>query len=138
MSAKTDRVDKMALLRRSHSFWLHSAFNDIDGIIDMARIALESVEYDTMVGTGLSGGLVIPILSKEFSTYFAIIRKEYSSHTNQLFQGNIGQRWIFVDDFVNTGATRNKVTDAVSDFCPETVFVGTYEYEHRSGRFTYA
>src|SRR5258708_3313379 len=94
--------------------YFKEAFQDQAELIRKARIALEGVDYDTMIGTGLSGSLVIPVLAGALDKHFAIVRKEPSQHDSSRIVGKIGHRWIFVDDFVSSGETRNKVKGAVS------------------------
>jgi hypothetical protein len=105
--------------------------------------ALRGVDYDTMIGSGLSGALIIPILARALGKLWAIVRKPNDTqHTSALFEGSIGERWVFVDDFVSSGATRNRVKDAVqaiydkrvSDYGTATlpVYVGTYSYQRQT------
>ncbi len=119
--------------------YFDQAFEDPSDLIDMARKTLKDVEYDTMVGTGLSGSLVIPVLAHALDKNFAIVRKERSLHDTSEVVGRIGHRWIFVDDFIATGATREKVIGAMSTlitYNPRTYenvplvseYVGTYQY----------
>jgi len=114
---------------KSHSFWLNEAFRDIDAVVNKARKALESVQYDTMVGTGLSGSLVIPVLAREFGKYFAIVRKDEARHSDLEIEGQIGHKWIFVDDFIGSGATRGRVKCAVNGVTGNPdLYVGSYLY----------
>jgi hypothetical protein len=89
-----------------------------------------------MVGVGLSGLLVIPILARHFEVPFFAVRKpgdqnhEIRGNTGR---GSIGKRWILVDDVVTTGATvrlaRQAVSDAVSKYNFRTTYVGALCYE---------
>lgn len=100
---------------RSHSGYFDRAFGDIGDIERKMRVCLEGIEYDTMVGTGLSGTLVVPTLARTFGKMWAIIRKEYSPHSNSLIEGEIGQRWLFVDDFICSGETFQRVQNVIND-----------------------
>lgn len=136
----------MDKIYRSHSGYFNRAFDSLDAIVDEMRIALEGVEYDTMVGTGLSGTLVIPTLARTFGTRWAIVRKEYSPHTNSKIEGEIGHKWLFVDDFISSGETLRRVQSVISDIKWEgwdyttqshkteyidTEYVGSYLYERK-------
>lgn len=114
---------------RSHASWLNEVFRDMDRVVDKARKTLKDVDYDTMVGTGLSGSLVIPVLAREFGKYFAIVRKDEKRHSMMEVEGQIRRKWIFVDDFVSSGDTRNRVKDAVklATGNPD-LYVGSYLY----------
>ena len=95
---------------------------DPDGLRDIlakACAALKDIDFDTIVGTGFSGGVVIPALAMALDKNFALIRKESddSHHGPGKILGHIGQRWIFVDDFISTGGTRRRVLDKVEEAC---------------------
>lgn len=125
---------------QSHSGYFSRAFGSIEAIGCKMHEKLKGVEYDTIVGTGLSGTLVVPTLGRAFEKYWAIIRKEHSPHTNALIEGEIGQRWVFVDDFISSGRTVERVKEVLSEiqiwdpqnyqYLPfPTTYVGTYMYE---------
>lgn len=95
------------------SYFSEAFDDDSDTLVKTARTLLKDVDFDTMVGTGLSGSLVIPVLARAFDVNFAIVRKEPSPHDSSLVVGRIGQRWLFVDDFVSGGETRRRVKEAV-------------------------
>jgi adenine/guanine phosphoribosyltransferase-like PRPP-binding protein len=123
---------------QSHSGYFTRAFGDLDSIA-AAVTEHVPVEYDTMIGTGLSGTLVVPTLARILRKHWAIVRKEASPHTSKMVEGEIGDRWLFVDDFVSSGATLRRVQAAVADLRQwdvygaqrplSTVFVGTFQYE---------
>lgn len=99
-----------------------------------AHLDLDGLEFDTVVGTGLSGALVVPRLAEWFDVDFLIIRKPGDgSHSSSEFEGNLGRRWLFVDDFIDTGSTFNNVFCHVSYASEanrwETEFVGAWLYE---------
>lgn len=119
---------------RNHSGYFNKAFGDIDDIAVRMREELKEVEFDTMVGTGLSGTLVVPTLARAFGTLWAIVRKEHSPHSYGLIEGEIGQKWLMVDDFVDTGETVRRVQRAINEEFlrfPDisTQYVGIYQYE---------
>jgi len=127
------------------------AFSDPDQLIKNAKRALTGVDYDTMVGTGLSGSLVIPTLARALGKEWAIIRKaSESSHAGAGFEGTIGKRWIFVDDFMETGSTERAVMQGVREATdlwnrtmpamlqePLSTYVGAYLYSWNSWRPNY-
>ncbi len=117
----------MDKLYRNHSNYFSRAFGNIEDIAHKMGIALEGVEYDTMVGTGLSGTLVVPTLARTFGKHWAIVRKEKSPHASGLIEGDIGQSWLFVDDFISSGATYQRVQDAINGL---KMYVNTWPYEY--------
>lgn len=118
---------------RNHSY-SNMAFKDPEIILEDFQHETRGQKFDTLIGTGLSGALVVPTLARALGLKWAIIRKPNDgSHTYAKFEGEIGQRWVFVDDFVSSGATRRRVQEAVEDIAQQygarTRYVGTYEYE---------
>lgn len=122
--------------------YLKEAFNTPQELFDQAFDYLADKDFDTMVGIGLSGSLIVPVLAREFSCDFAIVRKDpTSSHSGSSVEGVIGDKWIFVDDLVDSGDTFYKVKNAIKSVCApdewnhpdghETTFMGTYLYHSR-------
>lgn len=121
-------------------------------LIANARKALRGVKYDCLVGTGMSGSVVVPLLGYALRKRWAVIRKHNDgSHdqgtlTSPHYIGQLRPRWLFVDDGVATGATRRRVMDAVRliwadsywpgsyrpGFEPHPVCVGQYLYAQRN------
>src|SRR6266403_6308817 len=113
MSDKSDMECKMDVAYKQHSGYFMRAFGNIDDIaLDMLE-TVQDVEFDTMVGTGLSGTLVVPTLARAFGTKWAIIRKEAAPHTSVMIEGEIGHKWLFVDDFISSGRTLERVRMAI-------------------------
>lgn len=107
-------------------------------IIEQAKERLADVDFDTIVGTGFSGGVVIPALALAMGKKFILIRKETddSHHGQGRLIGELGDRWIFVDDFVSSGRTRRRVAEKIGAACViedvETTWVGQYMYVNYS------
>lgn len=117
-----------------HTSYLSNAFAEPGALIEPAQRVLEGVEYDTMIGTGLSGALVVPTLARAFRKHWAIVRKSTEDcHSEQLIEGTIGHRWLFVDDLIDLGGTLERVVDKVRwalEVRPEHAmgFAGAYLY----------
>lgn len=98
--------------------YMDKAFRDPGEIIDGARKALRGVRYDTLVGTGMSGAVIVPTLARALRKKFLIVRKDedtMSSHSNLKWVGELGKRWVFVDDFISGGGTYARVRDGVQE-----------------------
>jgi orotate phosphoribosyltransferase len=114
--------------------YLDRALYDLPTLLRDARKTLVDVDFDTIVGTGFSGGLVVPTLAMRLKKKFVLIRKENddSHHGSGRLIGELGERWLFVDDFVSSGATKRRVIDKiqlasiVEDI--NTVHVGSFYY----------
>jgi adenine/guanine phosphoribosyltransferase-like PRPP-binding protein len=109
--------------------YLARAFENPANLISEAMKALEGVQFDTLVGTGLSGALVVPTLARALGRHWMIIRKKNDgSHGCSLAVGTIGSRWIFVDDLVCTGDTLKRAREAVTELETGADYVGHYLY----------
>jgi hypothetical protein len=139
----SDRDDTSSMISNRSSYQKTAVFRPGEAIRD-ARLALKGVDYDTMIGTGLSGALMVPTLARALRKKWAIIRKpDDGSHSEARYEGTIGSRWIFVDDFVSSGQTRDRVIREVERIVSvhnlahsdyelhpfETRMVGSYLYE---------
>ncbi|GLE59572.1 hypothetical protein NJBCHELONAE_48850 [Mycobacteroides chelonae] len=103
------------------------------------QFELHGVECDTLVGTGLSGALVVPQMARELGKEWLIVRKpKEGTHSSRPVEGQLGQRWLFVDDGIQSGKTFRRVLDTIADL-PETAsylwhrlgcteFAGAYFY----------
>ena len=106
------------------------AYIDPVGIVTAAMKRLADIQFDTFVCRGLSGVLVAPLLARAMSKNFLIVRKpDEKSHSVSRVEGTFGEKWIFVDDFIGSGATFNACEQAVDALRTKTTFVGTYQYQ---------
>lgn len=118
--------------------YMDTAVFDLEKTLRVAKKALVDVDFDTIVGTGFSGGIVIPTLALRLKKKFVLIRKEGddSHHGGGRLLGELGERWIFVDDFISSGHTRRRVVDKIGSACVlervESTFVGEYMYVNYS------
>jgi hypothetical protein len=115
--------------------------SDVSELLINAETQLHgfNVQFDSMVGIGLSGLLVLPLLARHFDVPFFACRKGEESHHNSNLPeggGRIGKRWLMIDDGKVTGATIAKVrtiVDTVAErFAFSTEYVGCYSYNSYS------
>lgn len=117
-----------------NTYYMDEALFDLPEVIETAQKRLARVDFDTIVGTGFSGGVVIPALALAMGKKFVLIRKETddSHHGRGKLLGQLGERWIFVDDFVSSGRTRRRVIEKVNEAAAkvdvDAVMVGEYMY----------
>lgn len=99
------------------TWYMDKAVFGLAEVIETAKDRLKDVEFDTMVGTGFSGGIVIPSLALALGKTFVLIRKETddSHHGKGRLVGELGEKWIFVDDFISSGRTRDRVISKISE-----------------------
>jgi hypothetical protein len=144
MPHNTSTQNVLDLNKGGYSKRAYGPTEDLIEIVETQLIGLD-IDFDSMVGVGLSGHLVLPIVARYFDVpFFAVRKPEDRNHelNGNTGRGSIGKRWILVDDVVTTGATvklaRQAVSDAVSKFNFRTTFVGTVCYEplwNASGEF---
>lgn len=110
----------------------------LEGTIYNFRELTRELEFDTVVGSGFSGGMLLPILAYRLGLKYALVRKEgwrADSHADRELEGELGDRWLFVDDLVASGATFARCATAVVSLCstgrhPITFAGGcTYHYQ---------
>ena len=79
------------------TYYMDKALFNLSEVIETAKERLAGVDFDTMVGTGFSGGVVIPALALAMGKKFVLIRKETddSHHGRGQLLGQLGARWIF-------------------------------------------
>jgi orotate phosphoribosyltransferase len=124
---------------KTHYF--DNALEDLASVIEQAKIDLADVDFDTLVGTGFSGGVVIPALALALGKHYVLIRKDNddSHHGSGRLIGVLGEKWLFVDDFVSSGATRDRVAEKVLTSAyyegQPTENVGAYLYCNRENRY---
>ncbi len=114
------------------SSYMERAYDHPDVIANrlMERVP---VHFDTLVGTGLSGTLIVPAVARMLGKHWLIVRKPGDgSHSNHIVEGTIGQRWLFVDDLIASGNTVKRVlgdlTRVERASMLSTQFVGAFLY----------
>ena len=119
-----------------HASYLRKTFDDPQQLADTLHATLyRKVAYDTLVGSGLSGALVVPAIARILEKNWLIVRKPNDgSHSHRRAEGSLGQRWLFVDDLVDSGRTWKRVTTTVRDIARDESFqtqcVGAYTYNY--------
>lgn len=112
----------------SVSSYLRRVFDERNELIDSARRTLHDVDFDTVIGTGLSGALIVPDIARALNKQWAIVRKDNDSeHAMFNIEGYIGNQWLFFDDLVASGRTLRFVKEKVEAYS-DAVYVGRYEY----------
>jgi adenine/guanine phosphoribosyltransferase-like PRPP-binding protein len=137
-------VDRTGFLTQHNGYGMSSLTN-LDDIIERGVRALSHIDFDTIVGRGMSGSVVVPMLASALDKAYLIVRKQGAgAHTSQ-HVGSLGHKWIFVDDFVSTGATFRETKEAIDYMVRErnryayltdpfvTEYVGQWLYDRESG-----
>lgn len=120
-----------------NTYYMDEALFKLDEVIETAKERLADVDFDTLIGTGFSGSVVIPALALAMGKNFVLIRKESddSHHGKGRLLGRLGERCIFVDDFVSSGKTRKRVIHKLREVVEEewggkidSALIGQYMY----------
>lgn len=121
------------------AIWLERVTNKsrLRDALKLAKTRLQAagVEFDTIVFTGVSGGLFAPVLAYSMKKEIVVVRKEGAdSHSNYKCEGfKSAKRYLFVDDIIASGATLKHVRDRMEKYAPQAVFVGVYMYAEGAG-----
>lgn len=99
--------------------------------VERAQFDLAEVSFDTMVGRGLSGALAVAQLGPAMRKNWCVVRKDETRHSSNDVEGSFGHHWIFVDDFIATGATFRETWRALEKARPYGKFIGSYLYDDR-------
>lgn len=115
------------------SGYMDNVFNPRE-IRKRAKKALSGIQFDTVIGTGMSGVLPLQTIAAQFKVYAVAVRKNTEgSHSTSKLEGHLGRRWLFVDDFISSGTTFAKVHKAVRTEAAQRGFrtecVGAFQYE---------
>ncbi len=116
--------------------YLSDAFTDQRRIVEAATQTLDMIDFQAFVGMGLSGSIIAPLLAFVMGKRFAIVRKKDRARSHSATPHGIessmleGDRWLFCDDFISSGATRKIVIERIKEF-----HVGAVEY---AGDYLYA
>jgi hypothetical protein len=140
-AAKVNAPKEERKLVRSHASYLSPLIESPDEVIARFRAKMRAVDFDTLVGTGLSGSLAVPMLARSVGCHFALVRKANdASHSDNSVEGNVGKRWVFVDDLICSGETRRRVRGAMADFCAKHNFMNAYvgDYMYHGNHFNAA
>jgi hypothetical protein len=89
-----------------------------------ARKALKDVDFDTFVVRGMSGMGAGALLSNAMDKELYVIRKGEECHDWRKGFGSMGQRWVFLDDLIDSGATLS----IVKGHMEEAVEKSSFEY----------
>src|SRR5882672_9510743 len=88
--------------------YLQGPMRDPDTVIRNFREWMEDgqAQFDTLIGTGFSGSILVPMLARELQLDYALVRKAgVTTHASNQVEGVIGDRWLFVDDCIASGDT---------------------------------
>jgi len=114
-----------------HSPYLTTALFSMEMVVEDAVKELAGIGFEAFVCTGVSGLLVAPLLAYKMGKNLAIIRKpqDKDNHAETRVESGMrnGDRWIFVDDLVASGATIIRVQHEMEN-AGWSPMIGHYTY----------
>lgn len=125
-----------------HTPWMRELKNPKQMVKDLCELRSNGLIFDTLVATGFSGTLPLMYVAEEIGVdWFAIRKLGESTHTGSPVEGTLGEKWLFMDDFIATGKTFAWVNHNVNKYKTSythtpTSFQGAYLYhnvDQRSG-----
>src|SRR6266404_718779 len=129
----------MDILHRPNGYF-DELFTQPAEVLSYAVAELTGKDFDTIVGSGLSGTVAATLIAHQMGKNLVVVRKATeNSHSSNLIEGKLGKRWIFIDDFIASGATLSRCKDAVRatalGYAFDTQYVGAYLYARRSNTY---
>src|SRR5438128_6718890 len=91
------------------------------------EIRASKLDYDVIVGRGLSGTLVVPLLSIALHKPFAIVRKHISTHSYLKVESSIDlddiKSYIVIDDLIGSGSTLKAIKEEMNELRMMGIFL---------------
>ena len=100
----------------THASYLRDVFLNPQGSVELVAQRLKGIQYDTIVGCGVSGTILLFPLQARLGKHVAVIRKPNDgTHSMQNIEGTIGSRYVIVDDQVSSGATVRYIKEQIAN-----------------------
>lgn len=111
--------------------------------VSLAVDVLKEVKPDVLVVTGLSGIVLGVQVAAALGCGLAVVRRpgevdQTVSGRARVVEGHLGGRWVFFDDFVASGSTRQRASEAFMDASVASGVEHEYlgAYFHSSGELS--
>jgi len=92
-------------------------------------ITSQNIDFDSIAARGLSGTLVSSPVCIAINKNLVVVRKGESSHGYSVEAAVCPERYIIIDDFLDTGATIKAIIDRISSTHHEAKCVGVVLYQ---------
>lgn len=102
---------------KKHNYFSAHILERPDETIARAKKALKGVDFDTFVCIGLSGGTAGALLGHALNKNVFVLRKDddNETHDGRRYFGQMGERWVFLDDLIDSGKTYNHVMERIEE-----------------------
>ena len=108
-------------------------------------LAQHKKEFDVLVGTGVSGTLLLTTVAYLLKMRFIVVRKhdDRSGHSNTRIEGQLcgSDRCLFIDDFIDSGETKKQVLHVLQkeaekySIRPLPIYSAQYLYNDGNGGY---
>lgn len=106
-------------------------------VVKMIRV--RGLVFDAIACRGVSGMLIAPIVAMRLNKTLIVVRKGEPTHSTYAVEGDHGaQRYIILDDFIDSGDTIREIGASVHNANPSAKCVGFIAYKRLSNKDTYA
>jgi adenine/guanine phosphoribosyltransferase-like PRPP-binding protein len=94
--------------------------------IEAAVRVLELRDFDAIAFQGMSGALIAPALALKLDKNLLMVRKQgNNTHSTYSVEGDAAaERYVIVDDLVDTGSTVMRIIQKVAEFAPQAECIG--------------
>lgn len=131
--------------RRKHkpdyigSMYLHRFTNPVL-LRERIALAIQALQpwkrlFDAIAYSGMSGALIGPPVALAMNKEMIMVRKKLgnqrTSHSSHMIEGDSAARtYIILDDFIDSGKTRNHIKSIIRDKMPDAEYLGTLQVNH--------
>jgi adenine/guanine phosphoribosyltransferase-like PRPP-binding protein len=113
----------------------------VDSALKAAESLVKNYQIDSVAFSGTSGAAMAFILSYKLGLHLMCVRKKTdTSHFHEYYrkrfhvEGNLdSQRYLIVDDFMDTGTTIENIIDAVKSEAPQALCMSILFYARSTG-----
>lgn len=109
-----------------------------EGIIRL--ISGSEIKFNSIAVTGISGLLLGPILAAQLNKKILVVRKDTkTTNSDKIVEGRSvkNDRYIIIDDFIQSGSTINRIIKEIHIFNPTAKCVGIFLYNERDKRTSF-
>lgn len=97
---------------------------------------LDSLDDTSLVGTGMSGAMMLAVIADNCSCSCTLVRKNKDSHSGMLIEGEMTfDKYIIVDDIIDSGATVMRIQNEIKELNPTATLEGILLYNECEDRF---
>jgi hypothetical protein len=122
------------------SMYLHK-FTRTKNLRERVQLAVRALKdwdqhFDAIAFSGMSGALIAPCVALRMNKEMIVVRKPTAtgardSHSDHWIEGDIAARnYIIVDDFIDSGRTRDYIRGKIRESNPEANFLGVLQVNH--------